>query len=159
MKSWDWRSKPLRGVRKYALWLQPAAVAVPWIMVGMLLLMLHMIGGTLTASEGVVFDLPSTGLSDGEATPLVALVMSMPNGDETYVFFDDARYALGSDISISAFTTHLSERVAKTEGKALLVLADRNVTCEQLGRLAAVSRKCGLERILLAHKRSEVSAE
>ena len=159
MRSWDWRTKPSRGIKRYGQILRPAAIAVPWIAVGLLLIMLNMISGTLTSSEGVVFDLPSAGLSDGEATPLVALVMVMPDVDETYVFFDDARYTLGNDISVAAFTTHLSERVVKTSGKALLVLADRAVTCEQLGQIAAVSKKCGLERILLARKRPEDRAE
>jgi biopolymer transport protein ExbD len=118
-----------------------------------------MIGGTMTSAEGVLFDLPSSDLSDGEATSLVVLVMAMPNAGETYVFFDDARYSLGSDISVSAFAEHLTDRVSKSDEKTLLVLSDRTVTCEQLIRMAAVSRKCGLERILFANKRAGDVAE
>ena len=160
MKSWGWKVERSQGIwRLGPLWLKPAAIAVPWIMVGLLIVMLNMIGGTLTSAEGVLFDLPTSGISDGEATPLVALVITMPNVDETYVFFDDARYSLGSDISISAFCEHLSERAKKTDGKTLLVMADKAVSCEQLGKVAAAARSCGLERMLFANKRSEARTE
>lgn len=160
MKPWGWRTERSQGLWQFApLWLKPAAVAVPWVTVGLLLIMLHMISGVMTSAEGVVFDLPSSDLSDGESTPLVALVMPMPSVGETYLFFDDARYTLGSDISVSAFADHLADRASKTEVKSLLVLSDRSVTCEQLMQIAAVSRRCGLERILFANKRAEAGAE
>jgi biopolymer transport protein ExbD len=106
-----------------------------------------------------MFDLPASGVADGEPTPLVALVMPMRNMGETYVFFDDARYTLGNEVSVSAFSSHLSERAAKTEGKTLLVLADKSVTCDQLMQMATVARKCGLQRILFANKRAEGRSE
>lgn len=160
MKPWGWRTGKAQGLWQFApLWLKPAAIAVPWITVCLLLLMLHMIGGSMTAAEGVMFDLPSSGLSDGEDTPLVAFVMPMPSAGETYIFFDDARYTLGNSVSIAAFGDHLAERISKTDGKTLLVLADRSVTCDQLTQIASISRKRGLERILFANKRQEERAE
>lgn len=161
MKTWTWKLDSSRGGmwRFGPRWLKPAVVATPWITVGLLLLMLHMIGGTLTAAEGALFDLPQSGITEGEATQLVALVMVMPNSNEAYIFFDDARYSLGSDISVLAFGEHLSDRVSKTEDKTLLVLADRSVRCDQLGKIAAITRKCGLRRILFANRRTEARAE
>ena len=160
MKTWDWRDDRESGFWKFGLlWLKAAIVAVPWITVGLLLIMLHMIGGVMTSAEGVMFDLPESALSDGEATPLVALVMPMQNMGETYVFFDDARYSLGNDVSVSSFADHLAERASKTDRRTLLVLADRTVACDHLTRIAAISRKCGLERILVANKRTEERTE
>lgn len=160
MKTWGWGPERERGFWQLGLkWLKPTAIAVPWITVALLLLMLHMIGGTITLAEGVMFDLPKSGLSDGDATQLVALAMPMPNTDDTCVFFDDARYILGNDASVSAFATHLAERASKTGERALLVLADKHVNCGHLTEIASISKQCGLERVLFANKRREVRSE
>ena len=158
MKSvWGWMPDLPEGMwSRVPPWLRPFHAAVPWITVGLTLLMLHMVGGTFTRAEGVVFDLPRGGLSDGESTPLVALVMPLQN--ETCVFFDDARYSLGDMASEAAFGDHLAERATKAEEKALLVLSDRRVVCEHLAKVASVARRSGLERILFANK-SEAASE
>jgi len=156
-QGWGWTPELPEGIwRHVPSWLRPFHASVPWISAGLLLLMLHMIGGTMTLAEGVVFDLPSVGLTEGEATPLVALVM--PLQDETCVFFDDARYSLGDAASASSLGEHLAERAAKVEGRTLLVLCDRRVPCEDVTKMAAVARTSGLERVLIANK-SEASAE
>lgn len=160
MKTWGWRTERERGFWQFGLrWLKPAAVAVPWITVGLLLIMLHMVGGSLTIAEGVVFDLPQSGLSDGERTQLVALAMPMPNAEGICVFFDDARYILGNDSSVAAFSAHLADRAAKTGERTLLVLADKSLSCANLTQIASVSKQCGLERILFANKRREDRVE
>ena len=154
---WGWMPELPGGMwRHVPSLLRPFFAAVPWITVGVLLMMMYMVGGTLTRAEGVMFDLPSGWLSDGEATPLVALVL--PLQDDTCVFFDDARYSLGDDASTSAFGEHLAERASKAEAKALLVLSDRRVACEEMVKVASVARRCGLERMLFANK-SEAPAE
>ena len=132
--------------------------AVPWITVLLLVLMFHMVGGTLASSEGVLFDLPdSSGLRDGEPAALVALVMPMPR--ETLVFFDDGRYSLGDETSVSALVSHLEERAAKTERKTLLVLADKRVASGELIKFSGVAKRSGIERIFIAEKREGKSAE
>jgi len=158
MKSaWGWMPELPEGMWCHVpAWLRPFFAAVPWITAGTLLLMMHMVGGTLTKAEGVLFDLPSTDLSDGEATPLVALVL--PLQSETCVFFDDARYSLDDAASASAFGEHLAERASKVDSRAMLVLADRRVTCEEISKVASAARASGLERILFANK-SEAASE
>lgn len=158
MTSWGWngtraRREPQVGVT----WLRPLAAAVPWITVGVLLLMFHLIGGTFTSAKGVLFDLPSTGQEEGVRTKLVALVMPKPN--ETLVFFDDARFLLGDPVSASAFGTQLSERAAKTGERSLLVLADRRVAGGELMKLAGLARASGIERILFAERRETEAVE
>ena len=153
MSAWNWKPERAQGVwRTGPVWLRPFLASVPWITVLLLVLMFHIVGGTLSSSDGVLFDLPdSTGLRDGEAAELVALVMPMPR--ETLVFFDDARYVLGDDASEAAFADQLSERAGKTGCTTLLVLADRRVPGGELMRLAALARRNGVERLLMAERR------
>jgi len=157
MKSvWGWMPELPEGMWRFVpSWLRPFFAAVPWITVGGLLIMIGMLGGTLTRAEGVLFDLPQGGLSDGETTPLVALVL--PLQSETCVFFDDARYSLDDGVSTAAFGEHLAERAAKVEIKSLLVLSDRRVSCEEITKVAAVARESGLEKILFANKSESAS--
>lgn len=157
MKKWGWRlPSALQGIWQFGTgWLKPIIMAVPWITVGILLLMIHMIGGTMTSAEGVVFNLPDEDLQDGAPTSLVALVMPMKSSGGTYVFFDDARYSLGGETSLATFGEHLADRVSKTNEHTLLILADRGVTCEELSMLAAVSRRSGLSKVLFANRRKK----
>lgn len=154
MSPWGWSPAPAEGVWRYgAKWMKPVAASFPWITIALLVLMIHMIGGTLTSAKGVLFDLPEGDLQDGEATRLVALVM--PVTGETLVFFDDARYKLGEKDSVSKLAEQLSLSTRQTAVKTLLVLADRRVAGGELMKLAAVARKGGVEKILFAEKKSE----
>ncbi len=157
MKRWDWN-----GVRRAARnpagadWLRPFVAAVPWITVGVLLLMFHLIGGTFTAAEGVLFDLPDVGSGEGIETKLVAVVMPVTRDSarkENLVFFDDARYLLGDAASEAVFAEQLSERASKTGERALLVLADRRVAGGELMRLAGLVKGCGIDRLLFAERK------
>lgn len=152
MSSWGWMPERTQGIWRHgALWFKPFAVAAPFISVLILLLQLYMTGGTFTAAKGVLFDLPDAGVAEGEKTDMVALLMVMPR--ETLVFFDDSRYVLGDDSSLSAFGEHLRERVGKTKNKTLLVLADRRVASGELMSFSAVVKRHGIRRVLFAEKR------
>ena len=152
MTSWGWTPERTLGIWRHgAPWAKPLVAAVPWITLGVLLLMLYFVSGTLTAARGTLFDLPDEGLSEGEATGLVAL--AMPRSHETLVFFDDARYAFDDASSVRAFVEHLSERVAGRSGKTLLVLADRRIACGDLMKLAAAAKRSGVEKVLFAEKK------
>ncbi len=155
---WGWRRTANLGLwRSGPQWLKPLTVAIPWITVGAALLMIHLLSGTLTAAEGVLFDLPDSGLSEGDTTSLVALVTPMKN--ETLVFFDDARYSLNDGVSATAFGEQLADRAAKAARKTLLVLADRRTTAADLMKIAALARMNGVLRILFANRRTEVVDE
>ncbi len=148
MKIWDW--------------MRPFTTAVPWITVGILLLMFQLIGETLTSAEGVLFDLPEAGLSEGAETKLVALVMPMVREGarrETLVFFNDARFLLGDEASEAAFSEELTTRVTKTGDHVLLVLADRRIPGGELMQLAALAKKSGVARILFAERKEKDSTE
>ena len=156
---WKWTPERGQGIWRHGTpGLRPFLAAVPWITVLLLLLMLHLVGGTLASSEGVLFDLPDGGGTvDGEPASLVALVMPMPR--ETLVFFDDARYTMGDDVSFSAFGAHLADRAEKTERKTLLVLADRRVAAGELMKIAGLAKGSGLSRVLFAEKTDGGSEE
>lgn len=160
MTSWGWSAARARTARGGGLaWLQPFSTAVPWITVGVLLMMLFAVSGAFTAHEGVLFDLPEAGLGDGVNTKLVALVMPMPKETrKTLVFFDDARFTVEDDVSLAAFAGQLSACAERSEVKALLVLADRRVSGGTLMRLAAVAKRSGVDRILFAEKKGEGGA-
>lgn len=157
MTPWGWSAeRAARGRFGGLQWLHPFAAAVPWITVGLLMMMMHVVGGATTSREGVLFDLPDAGFADGVDTKLVALVIPMPKEPrKTLVFFDDARFTIGDDVSLAAFAGQLAERTAKTDNRTLLVLADRRVSGGDLMKFAAVARKSGVERILFAEKRAE----
>ena len=155
---WGWRRTETPALwRSGPQWLKPLTVAIPWITVGMALLMIHLLSGTLTAAEGVLFDLPDSGLSDGDTTSLVALVTPMKS--ETLVFFDDTRYSLNDGVSAAAFGEQLSDRTAKADRKTLLVLADRRTTAADVMKIAALARMNGVLRILFANRRTEIADE
>lgn len=159
MTLWGWSAeRAARGRFGGLQWLHPLAAAVPWITVGLLMMMMYVVGGALTAREGVLFDLPDSDFGDGVDTGLVALVMPMPKEThKTLVFFDDARFTVGDDVSLAAFAEQLAARAAKTEDRSLLVLADRRVSGGDLMKFAAVARKSGIERILFAEKKAETA--
>ncbi len=156
MTRWGWSKSREQKNPTLLLWSRPFAAAVPWITIGMLLLMFHLIGGTLASAEGILFDLPGSTLGEGEETKLVALIMPSTRDrarPEILVFFDDARYTLGDEASEAVFSRQLAERAAKTGDKTLLVLADRRVPGGDLMRLAARAKEGGVQRILFAERK------
>lgn len=158
MSSWGWQTERPQGIRRYAAdWLRPLSAAASWLSVLVSLMMLYMIGGTFTAAEGVLFDLPGGVSGDGEATELVALVM--PTAHETLVFFDDARYMLGDAASTSVLAGHLAERASKSRSRTLMVLADRRVAGGELMKIASLARSSGVAKILFAEKRAREAGE
>lgn len=153
MSSWKWsRGDAHAGRRRNLPLLGVLPVVAPWLSVLVLLVMFHLIGGTLTREKGVIFELPGTGLADGEATGPVAVMMPQDHG--TIVFFDDARYFVDDRNSLLQFSDHLAERLRVSERKTLLVLADRRVAGGDLMTVAALARSNGVSRVLFAEKRS-----
>lgn len=153
MIDWGWKPERAEGVWRYSLpAMKPFIVAAPFLSVLLLLLMFHIIGGTFVAAKGVLFDLPSAGMSDAEPTDLVALVM--PVRRETLVFFDDSRYMLSDSASVASLAGRLAERVSRTDRKTLLILADRRVDGGELMKIAFLAKSSGAEKVLFAQKSS-----
>jgi len=154
MSPWGWTPGRSVGIWRHgAAWLRPFAAAVPYLTVGLLLLHLRFVSGTLATAEGTLFDLPAAAPTDAvSAESPVALMMTMPR--ETLVFFDDTRYLTGDDASMRALGEQLSERFSRLGEKTLLVLADRRVPCGEMMRLAALAKANGVGRILFADRRT-----
>ena len=154
MSQWGWTPARNPGIWRYgAGWIRPIAAAVPYLTVGLLLLMMQMVGGTMTSYRGVLFDLPEGDRTDGAASELVALVM--PVQHETMIVFDDARYLLGDAASMRSFGEDLAGSTERRAGKPLLILADRRVSAGHLMEVVAAAKRGGVSRILLAGKREE----
>ena len=152
MSQWGWTPARNLGVWRYgAGWIRPIAAAIPYLTVGLLLLMMQMIGGTLTAYRGVLFDLPDGEFADGDSQGMVALVM--PVQRETMVVFDDVRYLLGDAASMRSFAESLADSTERREGKSLLILADRRVSTGHLMEVVSAAKRSGVSRVLLAGKR------
>ena len=152
MSQWGWTPERNLGVWRYgAGWIRPIAAAIPYLTVGLLLLMMQMIGGTLTAYKGVLFDLPDGDFADGDSRGLVALVM--PVQRETMVVFDDVRYLLGDAASMRSFAESLADSTERREGKSLLILADRRVSTGHLMEVVSAAKRSGVSKVLLAGKR------
>ena len=154
MSQWGWTPVRNLGLWRYgAGWSRPIAAAIPYLTVCLLLIMMHMVGGTMTSCRGVLFYLPDGALSDGEASELVALVM--PVQHETMIVFDDARYLLGDAASMRSFGEDLSGSVARRTGKSLLILADRRISTGHLMEIVSAAKRSGVGKILLAGKRED----
>ena len=152
MSQWGWTPARNLGIWRYgAGWSRPIAAAIPCLTVCLLLIMMHMIGGTMTSCRGVLFELPDGALSDGEASELVALVM--PVQHETMIVFDDARYLLGDAASMRSFVEDLSGSAERRTGKALLILADTRVSTGHLMEIVSAAKRSGVGKVLLAGKR------
>jgi len=158
VNGWGWSSGRTSGaVRVGSTGIRALAVAAPLVTVGLLLLMFHVIGGTLTTAKGVLFDLPSSAVGDEAATESVAMLVPMRH--ETLVFFDDSRYVIGSEASMRSLDDRLAERFSRSDRKTLLVLADRRVACGDLMEFSARARRNGVEKILFAEKRQQEASE
>lgn len=154
MSPWGWTPARSPGIWRHgAAWLRPAVAAVPYLTVGLLLILLRFVSGTLTAAEGTLFELPDATPTDVVGEAPVALMMPIPR--DTLVFFDDTRYLMGDEASLRALGEQLASRFARRAGGALLVLADRRVAGGELMRLAALAKANGVARILFAEKRAE----
>ena len=156
MSQWGWTPARNLGIWRYgAGWSRPIAAAIPYLTVCLLLIMMHMVGGTMTSYRGVLFDLPAGALSDGEASELVALVM--PVQHETMIVFDDARYLLGDAASMRSFGEDLSGSFERRAGKTLLILADRRVSTGHLMEIVSAAKRSGVGKVLLAGKREDAA--
>jgi len=153
VSQWGWSPERTQGIWRHgAPWLRPIVAALPYLTIGLALLMMHVVGGTLTVSRGVLFDLPEGRLEEGDATGLVAVVM--PVVHDTVVFFDDTRYVLGDPVSMRALGENLSVLASRSGRKTLLVLADRRVSAGNLMALSETVKKSGVKRLLFAEKRT-----
>ena len=152
MSQWGWTPARKLGVWRYgAGWIRPVAAAIPYLTVILLVLMMHMVGGTLTAYKGVLFDLPNGNFTEGDDSGMVALVM--PVQRETMVIFDDVRYLLGDAASMRGFAENLADSAGRNREKSLLILADRRVSTGHLMEVVSAAKRGGVGRILLAGKR------
>lgn len=102
-------------------------------------------------NPGIVFELPDSGVDEGELTGLVALVVPLAN--DTMVFFDDSRYMVSESGWKEAFLEHLSDQSARREQHTLMVLADRRVSAEVLMNLASLAKRSGVSKVMFAEKR------
>ena len=157
-REWGWRPAQAEGIWRHgARWTKPLFAAVPWITLVLLLVMFGLIGDTLTAAPGVVFDLPAPVGRQAAVSGSTMLVLPSANVGETggtLVFFDDARYVLGDPQSVALLREQLLARVQESPARAtLLVMADRRVAAGDLLQLVGVARESGMKHVQIAERR------
>ena len=157
-REWGWRPAQAEGIWRHgARWTKPLFAAVPWITLALLLVMFGLLGDTLTAAPGVVFDLPAPVGRQATVPGATMLVLPSANTGEsggTLVFFDDARYVLGDRQSVALLREQLLARVQEDSARAtLLVLADRRVATGELMRLVDIARGSGMKHVQIAERR------
>ena len=100
--------------------------------------------------------MPSAAIRDADVAELVALVLPLARevggGEETFVFFDDARFTLSDPSSAAALRRSLEECVAAARHPALLLLADRRVPSGDLMNLTGLARSAGVRHVQIAEK-------
>lgn len=157
-REWGWRPAQAEGIWRHgARWTKPLFAAVPWITLALLLVMFALLGDTLTAAPGVVFDLPAPvgrQAASPDATMLVLPSANVGESGGTLAFFDDARYVLGDPQSVALLREQLLAHVQDGSARAtLLVLADRRVSAGELMRLVGIARESGVRRVQIAERR------
>ena len=133
-REWGWRPAQAEGIWRHgARWTKPLFAAVPWITLALLLVMFALLGDTLTAAPGVVFDLPAPvgrQAASPDATMLVLPSANVGESGGTLAFFDDARYVLGDPQSVAILREQLLSHVQGGSARATLL-------CARAGRLRA----------------------
>jgi biopolymer transport protein ExbD len=152
---WGWRPHQAEGIWRHGCaWTKPLFAAVPWITLTLLLALFAFIGDRLPQVPGLVCDLPQHVAGQAVATGLAALVLpGAKAGDETLVFFDDARYSLSDDSSVSALKERLGARSLAEPSSTFLLLADKRVPAGDVLKLVGIARESGLSRVQIAERR------
>lgn len=154
MSQWEWTPPRNLGIWRHgAGWLRPVMASVPYVTVGLLLMLMYLVAGAQTSFKGVLFDLPEGSFSDGERTGLVAMAMLIDR--EAFVVLDDSRFPLGDPASMQSFRDSLVECLERTTDKTLLVLADRRISTGHLMGLVSAAKESGVTRVLMAGRKTE----
>jgi len=155
--TWGWRPRRNEGIWKYGPgWSKPLVAAAPWITVCLLVLMFYVVSGHFVSRPGTVFDLPSGKVTADLHPEHVALMISVPRetagGNETLVYFDDARYVLSDEASVRLLTARLSELVGPSPRRELLLMCDRRVSHGDVMKFTDVARRAGVAMVQVAER-------
>ncbi len=143
---WHWRAASDASVWSHgAKWARPLSAAAPWISLALLVAIFAMVSREATISRGTVFDLPSADAAEVDPQGLTAFVLPIPRevggGDETLVFFDDARFVPDDPDSAENLRIRLAARASDARTPNLLLLVDRRVPAGDLMKIMALARR------------------
>lgn len=143
-----WRSDGLRmRFRPRSRIRQTFLLVVPWINFGIIMVLFLALSHRLTLAPGTAFELPTAPFHEGMQQGLTAVMIRVerPQGDQTLVFFDDARYQFPSQRELLA--AQFVRRATKLGGRQLLLLADRRVPHGDVMTLVNLARETGIHRV------------
>ena len=156
-ESWSKLIRRHRNVYRFGgIWAQSLLTSIPWINAIVVVVLLLAVNQRMVVSPGVVFDLPRAELREGSHTGLTALMISVvrdvPGGDETLIFFDDDRYSTQDADQMAMLSERIKSRVALSERRDLLLLADKRVPHGDVMRFVNAMREAGVQRVNVAEK-------
>ena len=155
---WRWRAKSDAGVWAHgARWSHPLCAAAPWVSLALLAALFGLAAKETTFARGTVFDLPAASAAEADAPGLTAFVIPVPRsaggGEETLVFFDDARFVPEDSVSAAHLVRRLASRASDVRSGNLLLLADRRIPSGDLMKIMALARKAGLRHVQIAERK------
>ena len=155
---WNWRRNAWEGIWKYGpKWMRYLSVASPWISLALAVSMFAIVSGRYASSQGVVFDLPEGSVVEGSPASMLAIMLPVQRdadgGEETILFFDDARYLPSDPSSLDTFREALSARAERDKRGTLLLMADRRVAGGEIMRIMELARESGVKHVMIAEKR------
>lgn len=126
--------------------------AVPWLDAIIIAALFWAVVGRATLAPSVAFELPSAPFTEGAyaAGSLIAFPDPATDG-RILVFFDDARYILGTDDEAN-LAADVSEYARSAAGGRLLLLADASIRHGDVMRIVDIVRAGGVKRIDVAVK-------
>lgn len=126
--------------------------AVPWLDALVIAALFWAVAGRATLAPSVAFELPSAPFTEGtySAGSLVALP-DPATDDRVLVFFEDARYILGTDDDDN-LAADVSAYARTATGGRILLLADASIRHGDVMRIVDIVRAGGVKRVDVAVK-------
>lgn len=126
---------------------------VPWLNLILILALFLMISKKITIAPGILFNLPSSPISEGAivSSPSIVLLKPMPDS-ESIAFFDDIRFRLDDAEEMNNLLSLIRSKQEKTPSSQLTLFAATDVTHGEITTLTAILKKAGIASVNVAIK-------
>ena len=131
----------------------------PWLDILVLMMLFVLLQAHFVLQPGVLIRLPETRFADGSRPAMAMVVLSLPTEpgrpSREIVFFDDARYLIGSERYMNALREALGAQAQTRPEGDLAILADESVAHGTVMMLCDMAREAGIAQVNLASKTTE----
>lgn len=145
----QWKRGATRARGRQASWLFGA---VPWLDALIIAALFWAVAGRATLAPSVAFELPTAPFTEGTSAAGSLIALPDPAGEgRVLVFFEDARYIIGSDDE-SNLTADVARYSRTASSGRMLLLADASIRHGDVMRIVEILRAGGVKRIDVAVK-------